>query len=151
MAFRNPQGIHRLSAAAIKYINDPGWHADGGGLYLEVDRAAASAGPCASPSMASAATSGWSCAQAVARLMRASAPPTTAKSNRGIDPVADKRRDLSRRERAIPTFEEASRKVHEQRRGDVEQRQACRSMDQHVARSRLPDHWHQARQRDRHA
>jgi hypothetical protein len=35
---RNAQGIHRLSAAAIKYMTDPGWHSDGGGLYLEVDQ-----------------------------------------------------------------------------------------------------------------
>ena len=36
MPIRSPQGIHRLSPAAIKYIVEPGWHADGGGLYLEV-------------------------------------------------------------------------------------------------------------------
>jgi hypothetical protein len=37
MASRNPQGIHRLSATAVKCIDKPGWHCDGGGLYLEVD------------------------------------------------------------------------------------------------------------------
>jgi hypothetical protein len=35
---RNVQGIHRLSAAAVQHIRDPGWHSDGGGLYLEVDK-----------------------------------------------------------------------------------------------------------------
>lgn len=29
---KNPQGIHRFSAASIKHIDEPGWHADGGGL-----------------------------------------------------------------------------------------------------------------------
>ena len=29
VAIRNPQGIHRLSAAAIKYITEAGRHADG--------------------------------------------------------------------------------------------------------------------------
>ena len=36
MASRNPQGINRLSPAAIKYIAEPGSYAGGGGLHLEV-------------------------------------------------------------------------------------------------------------------
>ena len=41
MLRRHPQGLHRLSALAIKTISEPGWHTDGGGLYLEVDRSGA--------------------------------------------------------------------------------------------------------------
>lgn len=41
MLRRHPQGLHRLSALAIRTISEPGWHADGGGLYLEVDRSGA--------------------------------------------------------------------------------------------------------------
>ena len=41
MLRRHPQGLNRLSALAIKTISEPGWHADGGGLYLEVDRSGA--------------------------------------------------------------------------------------------------------------
>ena len=29
--------LHRLSALAVKNLSRPGWHADGGGLFLEVD------------------------------------------------------------------------------------------------------------------
>lgn len=35
---RSPQGLYRLSALAVQTITAAGWHADGGGLYLEVDR-----------------------------------------------------------------------------------------------------------------
>jgi hypothetical protein len=35
---RSPQGLYRLSALAVQSITAPGWHGDGGGLYLEVDR-----------------------------------------------------------------------------------------------------------------
>lgn len=31
------RGLHRLSVLQIKSIKTPGWHCDGGGLYLEVD------------------------------------------------------------------------------------------------------------------
>ena len=37
MKKRQPQGLNRLSVAAIKYLETPAWHADGGGLYLEID------------------------------------------------------------------------------------------------------------------
>jgi len=33
----SPQGLYRLTALAVQTITAPGWHADGGGLYLEVD------------------------------------------------------------------------------------------------------------------
>lgn len=38
MAQRQAQGLNRLSFLTIKTISEPGWHSDGGGLYLEVDR-----------------------------------------------------------------------------------------------------------------
>src|SRR5271157_4151969 len=37
MKKRQPQGLNRLSVSGIKYLETPGWHADGGGLYLEID------------------------------------------------------------------------------------------------------------------
>ncbi|MFX8393266.1 Arm DNA-binding domain-containing protein, partial [Acinetobacter baumannii] len=33
--------LHRLSAVAVKNLSRPGWHADGGGLFLEVDASGA--------------------------------------------------------------------------------------------------------------
>jgi integrase len=35
---RSAQGLFRLSVLAVNSITKSGWHADGGGLYLEVDR-----------------------------------------------------------------------------------------------------------------
>jgi hypothetical protein len=37
MRKRQAQGLNRLSVAAIKHLATPGWHGDGGGLYLEID------------------------------------------------------------------------------------------------------------------
>jgi integrase len=112
---RHPQGIHRLSAAAIKHVTAPGWHADGGGLYLEVDssgrkrwamrltingrRRDFGLGPLHKVSLQDA---------------REIASEYRSKAHRGIDPIADKKRASTTR--PIPTFEAAARAVHEQRR-----------------------------------
>jgi len=117
MAKHDPQGIHRLSAAAVKYITAPGWHADGGGLYLEVEpsgrkrwamrltvngkRRDFGLGPIHKVSLAEA---------------RERAVEYRSKAYRGIDPVADKRRAKAEARLRAPTFEEAARKVHERRR-----------------------------------
>jgi len=93
MAKHDPQGIHRLSAAAVKYLTAPGWHADGGGLYLEVDQSGRKRwamrltvnskrrdfglGPIHKVSLADA---------------RQRAAEYRSKAYRGVDPVADKRR-----------------------------------------------------------
>lgn len=34
---KNLQGINRLTGLTVSSIKKPGWHSDGGGLYLEVD------------------------------------------------------------------------------------------------------------------
>jgi integrase len=120
MNTRHPHGLHRLSAAAIKFISEPGWHADGGGLYLEVDprdehragrkrwvmrltvngrRRDFGLGPLHKVSLKDA---------------REMAADYRAKAYRGIDPVADKKRARERTE--VPTFEMAARRVHESRR-----------------------------------
>ncbi len=35
------RSLHRLTALQVKVIKEPGWHCDGGGLYLEVDQSGA--------------------------------------------------------------------------------------------------------------
>jgi hypothetical protein len=45
--------INRLNARAVATINDNGRHADGGGLYLSISRAAAGDGFSCSAGMAS--------------------------------------------------------------------------------------------------
>jgi integrase len=115
VAARNPQGIHRLSPSAIKYITKPGWHCDGGGLYLEVDangrkrwamrlvvngrRRDFGLGPLHKVGLADA---------------REMAAEYRAKAYRGIDPVEHKRK--KQKPVKVPTFKEAADTVYQQRR-----------------------------------
>ncbi len=117
MAFRNPQGLHRLSAAAIKYLNDPGWHSDGGGLYLEVDTTGRKRWAMRLTVNGKRRDFGLGPIHKVSLLdARERAADYRAKAYRGIDPVADKRRIPEPPPRAILTFEQATRQVYEQRR-----------------------------------
>ena len=114
MRKRQPQGLNRLSVAAIKYLETPGWHGDGGGLYLEIDangrkrwamrltvngkRRDFGLGPLHKVSLAEA--------REMAAIYR-------AKAYRGIDPVADKKKRFAMP--GVPTFKEAAEQVHRQR------------------------------------
>ena len=114
MKKRQPQGLNRLSVAAIKYLETPGWHADGGGLYLEIDangrkrwamrltvngkRRDFGLGPLHKVSLAEA--------REMAAIYR-------AKAYRGIDPVAHKKKSLATS--AVPTFKDVAEQVHRQR------------------------------------
>ena len=114
MSKRQPQGLNRLSVAAIKYLETPGWHADGGGLYLEIDangrkrwamrltvngrRRDFGLGPLHKVSLAEA---------------RETAADYRAKAYRGIDPVGDRKKRSAIL--AVPTFRAAAEKVHRQR------------------------------------
>ena len=114
MRKRQPQGLNRLSVAAIKHLATPGWHGDGGGLYLEIDangrkrwalrltvngkRRDFGLGPLHKVSLADA--------REVAAIYR-------AKAYRGIDPVADKKKRFAMP--GMPTFKDAAEQVHRQR------------------------------------
>lgn len=41
MTTHTTRTLHRLTATGIKHLSQPGWHNDGGGLYLEVDSSGA--------------------------------------------------------------------------------------------------------------
>ena len=112
---RSAHSLHRLTAAGVKTIKQPGWHADGGGLYLEVDdngrkrwalrivvagrRRDFGLGPLHKVSLKEA---------------REAAADYRSKAYRGIDPLVEKK--LSRARVAIPSFEECATAVHHQRR-----------------------------------
>jgi hypothetical protein len=114
MRKRQPQGLNRLSVAAIKHLETPGWHGDGGGLYLEIDpngrkrwalrltvngkRRDFGLGPLHKVSLAEA--------REMAAIYR-------AKAYRGIDPVADKKKRFAMP--GMPTFRDAAEQVHRQR------------------------------------
>ena len=111
MRKRQPQGLNRLSVAAIKHLATPGWHGDGGGLYLEIDangrkrwalrltvngkRRDFGLGPLHKVSLSDA--------REVAAIYR-------AKAYRGIDPVADKKKRFAMP--GMPTFKDAAEQVH---------------------------------------
>jgi len=110
----HPQGLNRLSAAGIKYLDEPGWYADGGGLYLEVDkngrkrwamrltvggrRRDFGLGPLHKVSLADA---------------RDSAAEYRAKAYRGIDPLEHKHKRVA--PKSVPTLRQAAEQVHRQR------------------------------------
>ena len=107
-------GLHRLSAAAVKHLSRPGWHADGGGLFLEVD-------PNGSKRWAMRLTvSGRRRDFGLGPLHKVSlqqarevAAEYRAKAYRGIDPTSDKKSASVAPEG--PTFEKAADEVHRQR------------------------------------
>ena len=112
---RSSRSLHRLSVAAIKYIKTPGWHSDGGGLYLEVDpgggkrwalrltingrRRDFGIGPLHKVSLQQA---------------RETAVRYRSLAYQGLDPIAEKQR--SRKRKFAPTFEQAARQIHDERR-----------------------------------
>lgn len=114
---RNPQGLHRLSATSVKAISKPGWHADGGGLYLEVDeggrkrwamrltvngrRRDFGLGPVHKVSLQDA---------------RDRAADYRAKAYAGFDPIADKQVRKVEPPKKVITFEMAANETHRARK-----------------------------------
>jgi integrase len=110
-----PQHLNRLAAASIKYLDKPGWYADGGGLYLEVDkngrkrwamritvngkRRDFGLGPLHKVTLAQA---------------REVAADYRAKAYRGLDPIEHKKQ-RAQPPAPVPSFREAAEKVHRQR------------------------------------
>jgi integrase len=115
MRKKQVHGLYRLSNAAINHAKNPGWYADGGGLYLEVDKSGRKRwamrltvngkrrdfglGPLHKVSLAQA---------------REAAADYRAKAYRGIDPVAHKKK-AAPAILAVPTFRQAAEQVHQQR------------------------------------
>lgn len=112
------QGLNRLSAVSVKTITEPGWHSDGGGLYLEVDengrkrwamrltvngkRRDFGLGPIHKVSLQQA---------------RETAAEYRSKAYRGIDPAADRHSRKSGEKIEQSTFATVAQQVHLQRRG----------------------------------
>ncbi len=115
MRKRQVHGLYRLSNTAINHIKNPGWYADGGGLYLEVDESGRrrwamrltvngkrrdfGLGPLHKVSLAEA---------------REIAAEYRSKAYRGIDPIAHKKKS-ELIVAAVPTFRQAAEQVHRQR------------------------------------
>lgn len=119
MRSRNPQGLQRLSVAAIKYINEPGWHSDGGGLYLEVDASGRKRWAMRVTVNGKRRDFGLGPLHKVSLLAaRERAAEYRAKAYCGIDPIAEKRSTKDRPRTNTPTFEQVARQVHAHRRDE---------------------------------
>ena len=112
---QSPRAIHRLSAAAIKFITSEGWHADGGGLYLEVDSAGRKRWAMRLTVNGNRRDFGLGPLHKVSLLeARERAAEYRSKAYRGIDPAGAKRKILEQTQN-VSSFEKMARQVHAQR------------------------------------
>ncbi len=110
------KGLHLLSAAAIKHINQPGWHADGGGLYLEVDTSGRKRWAMRLTVNGHRRDFGLGPLHKVSLLQaRQRAGEYRSKAYRGIDPTEGDPHPVLPEATSV-TFEDAARQVHQQRR-----------------------------------
>ena len=114
MATRH-HGLHRLSAAAVKHLDRPGWHADGGGLFLEIDPSGAKRWAMRLTVNGKRRDFGLGPLHKVSlQRAREVAAEYRAKAYRGIDPIADKK--SAKVAPDGPTFERAADEVHRLRK-----------------------------------
>lgn len=112
----HPQGLHRLSGASVRMIIAPGWHADGGGLYLEVDPGGRKRWAMRLTVNGKRRDFGLGSVTKVSlQQARIAAAEYRANAYRGIDPVAAKRQSEPQPIRL--SFEDAACAVHAQRQG----------------------------------
>ena len=99
---------------AIKHLIRPGWHADGGGLFLEVDQSGAKRWAMRLTVNGKRRDFGLGPLHKVSlQQAREVAAEYRAKAYRGIDPTSEKKAALVAPE--SPTFEKAADEVHQQR------------------------------------
>ncbi len=114
---RQPRVLHRLSAAGIKFITSEGWHADGGGLYLEVDGAGRKRWAMRLTVNGKRRDFGLGPLHKVSLLeARERAAEYRSKAYRGIDPAEGKRQPPEQKQN-VSSFEAIARQVHAQRSG----------------------------------
>ncbi|MGL4396287.1 MAG: tyrosine-type recombinase/integrase [Hyphomicrobium sp.] len=106
--------LNRLSALEVRRLAKPGWHADGGGLYLEVDGSGAKRWALRLTVNGRRRDFGlgplW---KVPLQAAREQAAEYRVLAYRGVDPIAGKR--AARKEARVPSFEAAAREVHEKR------------------------------------
>ena len=113
MPQKSARGLHRLSVAAIKHRSEPGWHADGGGLFLEVDASGRKRWAMRLTVNGRRRDFGLGPLHKVSLLnAREIAAEYRARAYRGIDPIAEKRKQ--KKQSLVPSFEEAALLVHAQ-------------------------------------
>lgn len=117
MQTRHARGLHRLSATSVKFATKPGWYADGGGLYLEVDRGGAKRWAMRLTVTGRRRDFGLGSIHKVSlQDAREIAADYRAKAHKGVDPVAHKR-TLRETRKPLLSFEAAAQQVHRHRVG----------------------------------
>ena len=112
----HPQNLHRLSAAAVRTIATPGWHGDGGGLFLEVDTSGRKRWAMRLTINGKRRDFGLGPLHKVSlQQAREAAARYRATAHQGLDPTADRKK--ARAKTTVPKFSVAAQRVHEQRRG----------------------------------
>lgn len=108
-----PRNIHRLSAAGVRSIKEPGWYGDGGGLYLEVDANGTKRWAMRLTVNGRRRDFGLGSINKVSLVQaREEAQRYRTLAYQGIDPSAERK---ARRVDTAPTFAEVAAKVHTQR------------------------------------
>lgn len=108
----HPQNLHRLSAAAVRTISTPGWHGDGGGLYLEVDQSGRKRWAMRLTINGKRRDFGLGPIHKVfLQQAREAATRYRALAYQGADPTAERKAALNKR--IVPTFADAAERVHD--------------------------------------
>ena len=108
----NGQGLNRLNTLAVQNLTEPGWHPDGGGLYLEITATGRKRWALRLTSKGKTRDFGlWPVHKVSLKEARESATEYRKKLFKGIDPIAEK--IAARAEpRRVPTFKESAKQVH---------------------------------------
>lgn len=120
MKMRSYQQLHRLSFTAIKHINKSGWHGDGGGLFLEVDKTGAKRWAMRLTINGKRRDFGLGPIHKVSlQNARMRAAEYREKAYLGIDPIEgkEKRRSRGKMLSGLVTFEQAADEAHRTRKG----------------------------------
>ena len=115
----NGQGLNRLTALAVQNLNEPGWHHDGGGLYLEIAGSGRKRWALRVTAKGKTRDFGLGPLHKVSlKDAREAAAEYRAKLYKGIDPIAEKR-VAKVAPAAAPTFKVCTGHVYELRKGQL--------------------------------
>ena len=119
MSRSQPRQLHRLTALTVKNVQRPGWHADGGGLYLEVDKSGAKRWAMRLTVNGHRHDYGLGPIQKVSlQQARTRAAEYREKAYVGVEPVPRKRRrGVVAEDQSLMTFERAADTAHLARKG----------------------------------
>ncbi len=108
--------INQLTHLAVQNLSEPGWHADGGGLYLEISESGTKRWTLRVRANGRMREFGLG---PLHKVSRKAAVEYRAKLYRGIDPVADKQARMVVVLPPAPSFEVCAQEVHRLRKAQL--------------------------------